>query len=317
MKKFIDSRLLVLTALVTFGFQILFFITMYLSRLDSLLIFAGSINLMILAVLTFTLGGAYEARQIVLTTCVLAWGTRMFLFFMFRAILSWRDRSTEDKVGNIYKLLFFRALRAIFVWCVALPVTITNSKSSEDVSVPSTLDYVGWGLFTFGFLFEAIADIQKVMFRQLPESVDHWTDVGVWTWSRHPDFFGEILVWLGIYISSLVDFEGLEHVAFISPLFMILFIAFVSGIPDLELAANRHHGHKDDYHVYKSRTSILLPFPPFLYSILPEFLRRTVLFDLKLYDSSPPPIDEEEGRMTVQPSVERTSRSSTRGNSVP
>lgn len=294
----LDERLLALTAIVTVSFQFAFFLITYLLRFDKVTDFAGTTNFLLLAILTLTVGAAYTPRQIVITTCVLLWGTRLCAFLLYRIILWGEDRRFDDKRQNIAKLAAFWSLQAVWVWTVSLPVTIVNSKPGTHSL--SALDYVGWTLFALAAILEATADQQKLRFKQSEASRGRWTDVGVWAYSRHPNFFGEILVWWGLYLSALNDLEGAEHAAVVGPIFITLLLMFVSGIPLLEQSADAKHGQKEEYVAYKKRTSVLVLFPPAVYEKLPEGVKKTVLLDFKLYNPGPP---SEEDRNLADPKV--------------
>lgn len=290
----IDSRLLALTAIITVAFQLTFFLITYALRFDKVTDFAGTTNFLLLALVTLTVGGVYEPRQVVISTCVFVWGTRLCAFLLYRIILWGEDRRFDDKRNNLGRLAAFWALQAVWVWTVSLPTTIINSKEAAGVSGLTALDYVGWTVYGVGVVLEATADQQKLFYKRTPESRGRWTDVGVWAWSRHPNFFGEICVWLGLYLSALNDLEGGEHAAVLSPIFITLLLMFVSGVPLLEQSADKRYAKREEYREYKRRTSVLVPVPPALYAGLPEAVKKTVLLDFKLYNPGAPAEDEVE-----------------------
>lgn len=282
----LDNRQLLLTAIITIVFQFLFFLITYTLRIDKVTDFAGTTNFILLAIVTLTVGGNYHARQIVTSTCVLLWGVRLCVFLLYR-ILQWgEDRRFDDKRDNIVRLAFFWIFQAVWAWTVSLPVTILNSK--EENSSLNGVDYLAWCLFGLGLILEATADQQKLLYKNTPQSRGRWTDVGVWAWSRHPNYFGEMLLWVGVYLGCVSDLRGAEHAAVISPIFIILLLLFVSGIPLLEVSMDKRYGKREDYVTYKKCTSVLIPFPPALYVQLPSFIKKTVLLDFKMYNPGPP-----------------------------
>jgi steroid 5-alpha reductase family enzyme len=119
--------------------------------------------------------------------------------------------------------------------------------------------YLGIIIWATGLVIETIADAQKFMFNNDPEKKGRWIDEGLWHYSRHPNYFGEILCWIGIYVYAFYpEFEqGL--VGLISPLFIILLLLFISGIPLLEKASDEKWGHNHEYKKYKRTTSVLIP----------------------------------------------------------
>ncbi|CAN8075126.1 unnamed protein product [Agarophyton chilense] len=281
----LDDRLLALTAIVTVLFQFSFFLVTYALRFDKLTDFAGTTNFILLAIITLTVGGAYNPRQIVLSTCVFAWGTRLCAFLLYRIILWGEDRRFDDKRDNLAKLAAFWSLQAVWVWTVSLSITIVNSKP-----VSASLngrDYVGWAIFAFAAILEAVADQQKLIFKNKPESKGRWTDYGVWKWSRHPNFFAEMLVWWGLFISATNDLDGAEYAAIASPIFITLLLLFVSGIPILEKSWAEKYGNKPGYLEWKDKTSVLIPIPPSLYVRIPKIIKTTLLLDFKIYNPTP------------------------------
>lgn len=287
MANVLDERLLALTAIITIAFQFTFFLITYALRFDKVTDFAGTTNFLILAVVTLTVGGNYSARQIVVSTCVFAWGVRLCAFLLYRIILWGEDRRFDDKRNNIVNLAGFWILQAVWVWTVSLPVTILNSKSGDQVVPLNGSDYVGWSLFGIGVVLEAVADQQKLIYKRTEASRGRWTDVGVWKWSRHPNFFGEMIVWWGLYVSARNEFVGGEQAAVVGPLFITLLLMFVSGIPILERSADERYGRREEYQRYKKRTSVLILIPPAVYERVPEVIKRTVLLDFKLYNPGP------------------------------
>lgn len=282
----LDSRLLALTALVTLGYQFVFGAIAYALKFDKLTDFAGGTNFLVLAVLTFCVGAlpAPSERQIVLSALVVLWALRLAGFLFYRIILWGEDRRFDDKRDKLARVLVFWSLQALWVWTVSLPVTVLNA-SSRSVGLGVT-DFVGWAMFVFGLTFEAVADQQKLKFKQTEASNGRWTDVGVWKWTRHPNYFGEMILWTGAFVSACRVFVGVDWIAALGPVFIILLLLFVSGIPLLEQSADKKHAGKDEYRTYKNRTSVLFPIPPSVYAGLPEGLKKTLLLDFPLYNSS-------------------------------
>ncbi|MCL7042242.1 hypothetical protein MKW94_015305 [Papaver nudicaule] len=280
----LDSNFLALTALVTVGYQFIFFIITALLKFDKITDFAGSTNFIIIAVLTLVVKGAWNLRQIVLTLLVVIWGIRLGLFLLMR-ILQWgEDRRFDEMRSNIGKLAVFWILQAVWVWTVSLPVTVVNA-SNRDPSIQAA-DVIGWILWLVGLVVEATADQQKLKFKNLPESRGKWCNVGVWSFSRHPNYFGEILLWWGVFIASTPVLKGAEWLVIIGPIFLTLLLLFVSGIPLLEESADKKFGNVQEYKHYKRTTSPLIPLPPIMYANLPAWFKATFLFEFPLYNKS-------------------------------
>ncbi|KAG7597451.1 hypothetical protein ISN44_As06g018130 [Arabidopsis suecica] len=279
MVKVIDSHYLAITAIVTVGYQFIFFVITALFKFDQVTDFAGSTNFVILAVLTLVLKGTWHYRQIVLTVLVVVWGIRLGLFLLMR-ILQWgEDRRFDEMRENIGKL-------AVWVWTVSLPVTFVNASNGGRFFQPA--DVIGWTMWVAGFLIEATADQQKLSFKKCPENKGRWCDVGVWKYSRHPNYFGEMLLWWGIYVASLPVLKGVEYLVIIGPVFLTLLLFFVSGIPLLEESADKKYGSLGAYRHYKKTTSPLVLLPRGVYGYLPKWCKTVFLFEFPLYSRNLP-----------------------------
>ncbi|XP_024923110.2 uncharacterized protein LOC107434119 isoform X2 [Ziziphus jujuba] len=277
----IDSHFLGLTAIVTVGYQLIFFIITALLKFDKVTDFAGSTNFVILALLTLIVKGSWHFRQIVLSLLVVVWGLRLALFLLMR-ILQWgEDRRFDEMRSNLGKLAVFWIFQAVWVWTVSLPVTVVNASNRK----PSLQveDIIGWIIWCVGFAAEAIADQDKLTFKNIPENRGKWCNVGLWKYTRHPNYFGEILLWWGIFVASTPVLDGAEWLVIFGPIFLTLLLLFVSGIPLLEESADKKYGNMDAYRQYKRTTSPLVPLPPVLYGNLPLWFKKAFLFEFPLY----------------------------------
>ncbi|KAG0499470.1 hypothetical protein HPP92_003710 [Vanilla planifolia] len=277
----LDSHFLALTAIVTVGYQSLFFLITALLRFDKVTDFAGTTNFVILAILTLLLKGAWHFRQIVLSLLVVIWGLRLGLFLLMR-ILQWgEDHRLDEMRNNLTKLTVFWILQALWVWTVSLPITIVNASERNPSLKPQ--DVIGWIMWSIGIVIEATADQQKLMFKNSPANRGKWCNTGLWKISRHPNYFGEILLWWGIFVSSTPVLKGAEFLVLFGPVFLTFLLLFLSGIPLLEASANRRFGTLEEYKIYRKRTSPLIPLPSALYERLPVWFKASFLLEIPLY----------------------------------
>lgn len=277
----LDANYLAITAIVTILYQFSFFIIASTFKFDKVTDFAGSTNFVVLALLTAILHGSWYFRQIVLTLFVVIWGLRLGVFLLLR-ILQWgEDRRFDDKRSNLLRFAIFWVLQAVWVWTVSLPVTIVNASGINPSVHPA--DIVGWLLWALGFIAEAAADQQKLTFKSSPANSGRWCDAGIWKWSRHPNYFGEILLWWGIFIAATPVLRGGQWAVIAGPVFITLLLLFLSGIPMLEESADKRFGSNAGYRRYKNQTSPLVPLPPSIYGILPGWFKRVFLFEFPLY----------------------------------
>jgi len=120
----------------------------------------------------------------------------------------------------------------------------------------------GTAIWALGLAVEAIADLQKSRFRALPANRGRFIATGLWAWSRHPNYFGEIVLWIGVALVALPVLRGWQLVTLISPLFVAVLLTRISGVPILERRADETWGGQDEYEAYKRRTPVLIPRPP-------------------------------------------------------
>ena len=134
-----------------------------------------------------------------------------------------------------------------------MAITTTNRQGLDVFAV------VGLLVWIFGFAFEVIADMQKSRFNAESANKGKFIQTGLWSRSRHPNYFGEIMLWVGVAIIALPILQGWQWVALISPVFVALLLTRVSGVPLLEAKADKKWGGQADYEDYKKRTPVLIP----------------------------------------------------------
>ncbi|CAI5471107.1 unnamed protein product [Closterium sp. Yama58-4] len=277
-----DSNYLAITAVVTIAYQLSFFVIAAGFKFDKVTDFAGTTNFIVLALLTSFLSGTWYWRQVLVTSLVVIWGLRLGLFLLFR-ILAWgEDHRFDQTRNNVLQFAIFWAFQAVWVWVVSLPVTIVNATVTRNPPL-GPLDALGCVLWAAGVLLEGAADQQKLRFKADTANRGHWCDVGVWSWSRHPNYCGEIMAWVGVLVVSSAVLQGWQWVAVASPLFTATILLFLSGMPLLEESANKKFGQRADYLQYRANTSPLIPLPPGLYAMLPHFIKFAFFLELPIY----------------------------------
>ncbi|GBG74967.1 hypothetical protein CBR_g19480 [Chara braunii] len=284
MAKVLDENYLAITAIVTIAYQMSFFIIAATCKFDKVTDFAGGTNYVILAVLTLFLNWEHSyVRKVIMTSMVVIWGLRLSIFLL-RRILQWgEDRRFDDKRANLLKFAVFWIFQAIWVWTVSLPVTIVNAADWHPAI--GAVDVLGWVIWAVGLAIEAISDQQKLSFKSDPDTRSRWCAVGLWRYSRHPNYFGEILLWWGVFLASTPVLQKDQFVAVFGPLFVTVILLFVSGIPMLEASSDSKHGRNTEYLEYKRKTSPLILMPTSIYGRLPDWVKLVFFFEFPIYNN--------------------------------
>jgi len=278
-----DPDNLAICAIVTVGMQFTFFLVACTFKFDKVTDFAGGTNFVVLAILTFLLAETFHWRQIALTSCIILWGLRLSGYLLYRIIKIGEDDRFDDKRSNPLRFAVFWVFQAVWVFTVSLPVIFVNAPASDNIDY-TPMDIIGFSVFGMGLICETISDQQKFNFRNDPDNKGKWCAVGLWKYSRHPNYFGEISVWLGVWLVSTSIATTYQWTGALSPAFTASILLFLSGIPLLEQKSDARHGNKEEYIEYKKATSPLIPLPTSLYYILPGCFKCCFLCEFPIYN---------------------------------
>lgn len=244
---------------ISLGINIALFLVAYRFKTDKLTDGAYALSFAVIAAVALLTGELTGAR-VLITSLVLLWALRLGAFLVYRIWKTGKDQRFDAWRNNFWLLGRFWVLQAITAWVVMLPALFVLSHN--DISL-TRLSYIGLAIWAGGLSIEAVADIQKYNFNAQSKNKGKWIAQGLWSWSRHPNYFGEISVWTGTYLVAFASMTGLERlIGLISPLFIAGLLLFVSGIPILEKQADERWGKDANYQAYKRATSILIPRPP-------------------------------------------------------
>ena len=245
---------------LAFLIQWLMFIPAYLFQTEKFFDLTGSltyITVVGVALCYSRYSTDLDARSILLAALVMIWALRLGTF-LFRRI---QKAGKDDRFDEI-KPSFIRFLN---VWTIqGLWITFTAAAALVGITTTTRKDLdgfaiIGFLVWVFGFVFEVIADAQKSRFNADPANKGKFIQSGLWSHSRHPNYFGEIVLWIGIAIIAIPVLQGWQWVAMISPLFVTLLLTRVSGVPLLEKKADKKWGGQADYEAYKKNTPVLIP----------------------------------------------------------
>lgn len=295
----LDEYLLAITFLVSFGINLVFYVFAAGFKMDKLTDITYAMSFIALAILAFCLTGTYYLRQCLMLGAILLWGVRVGGYLLFRIIRIGHDKRFDPYRASWWRFGIFWLFQAIVVWLTFLPSCLLFANA---VDFPyEWRDGLGYSLFVLGWIVETVADQQKFRFRSNKANDGRWTDAGLWSWSRHPNYFGELLVWWGLFSVSATSFVGADwkYFSIIGPALLTLSILFFSGITRLEEAADKRYWHNADYQTYKRRTSCLILLPPPLYAPLPAVIKRFLLFEYKMYSFPQPLVQADASKSTA------------------
>ncbi|EAQ98254.1 DUF1295 domain-containing protein [Congregibacter litoralis] len=247
-----------LIAALAFVIQWLVFIPAYLSQSERYYDFTGSVTYVTVVACAVTVNN--DPRSLLLAALVAIWALRLGSFLFLRI----RDAGSDRRFDRI-KPFFFRfmmtwTLQGLWVlMTAAAALAAMTSGSTPELGAPGV---IGLGLWLAGFAIEVVADKQKRDFRRDPANSERFIQHGLWAWSRHPNYFGEILLWCGIAIIAAPALQGWQYATLISPVFVYLLLTRVSGIPMLDAHALKKWGHEEAYQAYRKATPPLFPKPP-------------------------------------------------------
>jgi steroid 5-alpha reductase family enzyme len=245
---------------LAFVMQWVAFIPAYLRQTESFYDLTGSLTYITVTTVAVLLAPATDARTVLLLALVVVWAVRLGSY-LFRRI----RKAGKDERFDAIKPSFFRFLNAWTLQALWVSLTLAAALAAITTTVRRGLDalaFLGLLVWIAGFALEATADRQKSRFRADPANHGRFIHTGVWAWSRHPNYFGEIVLWVGVAIIAIPVLRGWQWVTLVSPLFVALLLTRVSGVPLLERRADKSWGGQPDYEAYKARTPVLVPRPP-------------------------------------------------------
>jgi steroid 5-alpha reductase family enzyme len=249
--------LFTVAAIVAFAIQWGVFWPSYQAQTEHWYDLTGSLTYLTVAIGVFLLAGHYDLRSAVLVSLIAIWAVRLGSFLFLRVRQTGADTRFDDIKPSFTRFLMAWTLQGLWVF-----LTLSAALAAMTTTEVPPMGMIGWlgaAVWAVGFAIEAIADGQKRSFRNDPANRGAFIQSGLWAWSRHPNYFGEILLWIGVALVALPALSGWQYVTLVSPLFVYLLLTRVSGIPILEERAEKRWGDSPEYQAYKARTPVLWP----------------------------------------------------------
>lgn len=201
-----------------------------------------------------------DARAWVLAGCVLLWAVRLGGFLFARVRRFGGDDRFDEIKPNFWRFCATWTIQALWVSLTAMAAWVAiSSPVRPGGALAAACLWVGLVLWVAGFALETTADLQKWRFKEDRSNQGRFIRDGVWAWSRHPNYLGEITLWVGVFLVAAPVLRGWQWVAVLSPVFVTFLLTRVSGIPMLERKAEKRWGDDADYEEYKRSTPVLVP----------------------------------------------------------
>ena len=233
------------------------FIPAFLKQTEKFFDLTGSITYITVISVAVLLIENLDVRSILLWGLVLIWAGRLGTFLFRRVKKAGKDDRFDEIKPSFIRFLNVWTLQGLWVTftmaAALVAITSTNHKAIDVFAI------VGFLVWLLGFTIEIVADAQKSRFNANPENKGKFIHTGLWSRSRHPNYFGEIVLWFGVAIIALPVLQGWQWIAMISPVFVTFLLTRVSGVPLLEKKADQKWGGQEDYETYKKNTPVLIP----------------------------------------------------------
>ena len=252
--------LIYLCCFMVFLAQWLVFIPSYVFVTEHYFDLTGSLTYISVTLLAILFTVEISLRDILLTLLVWIWAFRLGSFLFIRVKKAGSDGRFDQMKKDFWWFLMTWTIQGLWVFLtLAMALAAITSELKIAIDIFAVIGALIWIL---GFSIEVIADQQKTNFKDNPANENNFITEGLWKWSRHPNYFGEMVLWIGIAVIAFPVLSGWQLTALISPIFVIFLLTKVSGISMLE--ARGYKKWKDDpsYINYINKTSILIPLPP-------------------------------------------------------
>jgi len=237
--------------------QWLAFIPAYRQQTEKFYDITGSITYILIITLALVFSPGINARAFLLWVLVVIWALRLGSFLFRRIQKAGKDDRFDEIKPSFISFLNAWTIQGLWViFTLAAALVAITSTARKELDIFALIGFLVWA---FGFGIEVSADAQKSHFNANPATKGKFIQSGLWSRSRHPNYFGEIVLWIGVTIIALPLLQGWQWVALISPLFVSLLLTRISGIPLLEKKADQKWGGQAEYESYKKTTPVLIP----------------------------------------------------------
>jgi steroid 5-alpha reductase family enzyme len=252
-----DLNLYTLSALILFGYMTLWYLISLASKKGDVADIAWGLGFILISEISFFYHFTFNLTQLFTVILVTLWGLRLSIFIGIRnhnkpedfRYKNWRENWKYYKLQAFLKIFM---LQGALLYLISIPILWVNNQNSMEETCHLFL-IIGIVVSLSGLIIEAVADQQKYFFKKKDSNTKDFIQSGLWKYSRHPNYFGEVVFWWGIFITVCSYTDGWKTI--IGPLTITILILFVSGIP----MAEEKHKDNEDYQEYKKKTSAFIP----------------------------------------------------------
>ena len=248
-------------AVICIGIQWIVWIPASIGKTERFYDLTGGLTYLTVVAFSLWAGSQSELpslRELIVSLLVVIWSLRLSGFLYLRIHRTGKDGRFDQLKTSPIRFLVPWTLQGLWVFLTMIVVIVINTQADLGPEL-GIWDGVGLLIWILGFGIEAVADYQKTVFNSESNNQGKWIESGLWSYSRHPNYLGEILLWTGIAFFGISCFTGLERVAWISPIFIYILLTKISGIPILDKRALEKWGDDIEYQKYRDNTPALIP----------------------------------------------------------
>lgn len=239
--------------LIILFLQLICFLIAYIFQTDKLtdVSYGGTF---VIVVINLFIKNEWTLVDVLLAGLVILRGLRLGIYLLSRIHRMWRDKRFDTMRSSFFKFGAFRVLQAVSIFILLFPVILVMSKQVDQISI---FVYLWWAISLLGIWIETLADRQKYQFKKAYPK--RRCDVWLWSKARHPNYFGEMLVWWGIWVVCMPYLAWRRWLTILSPLWITFLLLKVSGIPLLASKREEKYGADPEFQAWKKRTRLLMP----------------------------------------------------------
>ena len=248
--------LFAICASISYVLHWLIFIPSFIYQTEHYFDLTGSISYLTGIGVAFYLNPSVDPRDLIIGAMIVIWAIRLGTFLFMRVKQDGKDGRFTVMKTQFHWFLMTWTLGGLWVF---LTMAAGLAAITSNVAAPiGIMTYIGIALWIFGFSIEVIADKQKRIFKKQPNKEKEFITSGLWAWSRHPNYFGEITLWFGLTLIALPVLSGWQLVTLISPIFVYILLTRISGVTMLEARGMKKWGDDPEYLNYIKDTPKLM-----------------------------------------------------------